>query len=455
MLKSITVLGLARSGIAAAQLALKKGIAVYASDAADNEAVRAAAAELTTQGADVDVGKFDVDKIAKTEAIVVSPGIPPYAPPLNDERLKRKKRISELEFASRFITGKTLAVTGTNGKSTVTAWAGHVLKGAGLRVEVAGNIGNALSNVAMLEEQPDWVVIEASSFQLADIDRFAPNIGVVTNLAPDHLDRYDSVDDYYADKKRMFKNASIDSIWVLNGDDAEVQALAENAAGRRLCFRLDAELGEGEHGAFLARTGELILKVDALRAVLVRKEELKLLGLHNVANALAVSLMSIGTGIPLESIREGLRTFGGLPHRMQVVGNAGGVTWINDSKATNVASTAVALRSETRPTVLLLGGRHKGEPYTTLLPDMANVKTVIAYGEAAAEIEKDLRGSVSIARIEGSFEDAVATAARIAVKGDVILLSPACSSYDMFRNYEERGAAFERLAKARQEETGK
>ena len=447
MYESITVLGLARSGKAAAQLALKQGIKVYASDAADNEAVRSVASELKSLGADVDVGSADVDKITSTEVIVVSPGIPPHAPPFDEKRVAKKKRISELEFASRFVTGKTIAVTGTNGKSTTTAWAGHVLRHAGLNVEVAGNIGNALSNVAMMDVQPEWVVIEASSFQLADIDRFRPDIGVVTNLSPDHLDRYDSIEDYYGDKKRMFKNASNDSIWILNGDQPEVQSLPGDAAGRRLCFRVDAELVEGEHGAFLAhRTDELILKVDSLRASLVKQNELKLFGAHNVANALAVTLMSIGTGIPLESIREGLKSFGGLPHRMEVVADVNGIAWINDSKATNVASTIVALKSMQRPTILLLGGRHKGEPYTELLPYSAQVKAVIAYGEAGDLIEKDLKGSIEVARVKGSFEDVVARAKRIAVKGDAILLSPACSSYDMFNNYEERGAAFARLA---------
>lgn len=447
MFKSIAVLGLARSGVAAAQLALSKGISVYAADAADNEELREVARDLEGKGAAVDLGQADVRKIVDTEAIVVSPGIAPHAAPLNDARLTRKKRISELEFASRFLTGKTIAVTGTNGKSTTTAWAGHVLREAGLNVAVAGNIGNALSNVALQEKQPDWVVIEASSFQLADIDRFVPNIGVVTNLSPDHLDRYDSIDDYYGDKKRLFKNATIDSIWILNGDEPDVQKLPGDASGRRLCFRVEAELGEGEHGAFWARrTDELILKVDSLRASLVRSAELKLLGSHNVANALAVSLVSIGTGIPIQSIRDGLRSFAGLPHRMQVIAERNGIVWINDSKATNVASTAVALRSMKRPTVLLLGGRHKGEPYDGLLPHTANVKTVIAFGEAAPYIERDLKNAVEVARVDGSFEEVMARAARVAVKGDAVLLSPACSSFDMFRNYEERGETFARLA---------
>ncbi|MGQ0813330.1 MAG: UDP-N-acetylmuramoyl-L-alanine--D-glutamate ligase [Gemmatimonadota bacterium] len=443
----ISVLGLARSGTAAAELALSKGIAVYAADAADNEAVREVARNLKNKGAEVDIGRADVDRIAQTDAIVVSPGIPPQAAPLTDTRLAGVKRISEVEFASRFLTARIAAVTGTNGKSTTTALAGHVLSVGGLAVEIAGNIGHALSNVAIKEQQPDWVVVEVSSFQLADIDRFAPNIGVVTNLAPDHLDRYASVDEYYADKKRLFKNASVDSIWILNGDDPVVLKLPGAAPGRRLCFRVNAELGEGEHGAFLAHTGELILKVDALRAVLASAGEFRLLGTHNQANALAAALIAIGTGIPIKAICDGLRTFRGLPHRLELVDEVDGVLWINDSKATNIASTVVALKSLARPTVLLLGGRHKGEPYTKLVPDMEKVKIVIAYGEAAPMIEADLRSAVAVERVAGSFEKVVARAAEFARAGDAVLLSPACSSYDMFRDYEERGNTFKQLAR--------
>ena len=444
--RSIAVLGLARSGRAAVELARKQGIAVYGSDAGDNEQLRATAAHLKSLGADIDIGTSDVAKIASSDVLVVSPGIPPRAAPLNDARLAGMKRISELDFAARFIEAKLIAVTGTNGKSTTTAWAGHILEMGGLRVEVAGNIGNALSNVALLDAQPEWVVVEASSFQLADVDTFTPNIGVVTNLAPDHLDRYASVEQYYADKQKLFKNASVDNIWILNGDEPDVLALPDDAPGRRLCFRVEAEMGDGEHGAFLSNNGHLILKVDALRAELLPADELQLPGKHNQANALAACLMAIGTGIPIASIREGLRSFTGLPHRMQTVSKRGGVIWINDSKATNVASTLVALKSMQKPTVLLLGGRHKGETYRNLLPYMSKVKAVLAYGEAKELIESDLRNDAAVVRVDGGFDEVMKKAADLASPGDVVLLSPACSSYDMFANYEERGDEFARLA---------
>ena len=445
-LRRIAVLGLARSGVAAVELALANGIDVYAADASDTEQLRGRVGEWAGREVEVELGRIDVEKLLKVDAMVVSPGIPPKTPPLDDPRLSKVQRISEVEFASRFLTSRIIAITGTNGKSTTTALVGHLLDTGKVSAVVAGNIGNALSNVALQDPQPSWVVVEVSSFQLADIDKFTPSIGAVTNLAPDHLDRYESVEAYYADKQKLFRNSSIDAIWVLNGDDQQVLDLAGDALGRRLMFRLSTPLEDGEHGAFITSDGDLMLKVDSLRTKLVNASELQILGRHNQANALAAALIAIGTGMPLEALREGLRTFGGLPHRLQVVSNAGGVMWINDSKATNVSSTTVALESMTRPTVLLLGGRHKGEPYTTLLPYMHSVKRVLAYGEAAPTVVNDLEGKIEVEHVKGTFDDVMARAAAIAEAGDAVLLSPACSSFDMFRNYEERGDAFARIA---------
>jgi UDP-N-acetylmuramoylalanine--D-glutamate ligase len=446
--RSIGVLGLARSGRAAAELALARGVSVYAADAADGEELREGARELGRLGADVELGGFNVDKLLSVDAIVVSPGIPPKAPPFNDPRMAGVKRISEVEFAYRFLTSRVIAITGTNGKSTTTALVGHLLKEGGISAVVAGNIGNALSNVALQDVQPAWVVVEVSSFQLADIEEFSPAIGALTNLSPDHLDRYESVERYYADKKKIFMHSSMDTIWVLNADDPDVMALASDAHGRRLLFKTTGVLEEGEHGAFISSEGDLVLKVDLLRTKLVNRSELKILGVHNQANALAASLIAIGTGVPLPSLRAGLRSFTGLPHRLQIVSTRDGVTWIDDSKATNVASAAVALQSMTQPTVLLLGGRHKGEPYTELLPYVQHVKRVLAYGEAADVIAHDLKDKVEVEVVRGAFDDVMRRAAELAEPGDVVLLSPACSSFDMFRNYEERGAAFARLAGA-------
>jgi UDP-N-acetylmuramoylalanine--D-glutamate ligase len=285
-----------------------------------------------------------------------------------------------------------------------------------------------------------WLSVEVSSFQLHDSPHFAPEVGILTNLAPDHLDRYPNVEAYYADKKLLFRNASPSSVWVLNADDPAVLELARGVPGRRVLF----SLAMPADGWFDVPAG--LLRIGG--RMLLRREDLHLLGDHNVANALAAALAVHEAGVPPGLIGEGLRSFQALPHRLEPVREVGGILWINDSKATNIASTVVAIEAMSRPFVLLLGGRHKGEPYTRLGPLLKDrVRLVIAYGEAGPIVEQDLKGQVPLER-GTTFEDVVARARRAAKSGDVVLLSPACSSYDMFKNYEERGATFKRLVEA-------
>lgn len=443
----VGVLGLARSGRAAARLALARGARVYASDMGDSPELRAAAAAIRAAGGDAETGGHDVARLGACDVIVISPGIPPTATVLSDARLAGVPKISELEYAFRHLDAPVLAITGTNGKSTTTALASHLLTTAGYDAPAAGNIGLPLAEVALREDAPDWAVVEASSFQLADIDTFAPRIGVVTNLAPDHLDRYPNVQAYYADKARLFDNASSGSIWVLNGAEPDVLSLGAHAPGTRYLFRIDAPIGAGEHGGWLS-DGRLMLRMGDTETLLVQTAELRILGRHNQANALAAAVASVAAGASVDAVRDGLRTFGGLAHRLEAVGERAGVLWINDSKATNIASTRVALESMTRPTVLLLGGRHKGEPYTQLADVLrGHVRLVIAYGEAAPIITRDLKGIVDVERVDGTFEGIVAQAAGLTRPGEALLLSPACASYDMFRNYEERGNAFRALVR--------
>ena len=442
----IGIIGMARSGRAAALLALVNGHSVYVSDSGDTASLRKTAEALRAEGAQVELGGHSIETLAGCDLLVVSPGVPPTIPALQDARVRAVRRVSELEFAYWFLNSPVIAVTGTNGKSTTTAMIAHVLQRAGMDAPAAGNIGLALSEIAVRPEQPDWVVVEASSFQLADIERFTPRVGVVTNLSPDHLDRYQSVDAYYADKARLFENSNQYSVWVLNGDDAAVVQLPGSAQGRRFYFRTSGELRKSEAGAFLNERGGLVLRLGSIDTEVVRGGELPLLGKHNEANALAAMIAAAAAEIPLEAIHDGLVSFRGLPHRLEVVRDLDGVVWINDSKATNISSTRVALESMTRPTILLLGGKHKGEPYTELLDVLRQrVKLVIAYGEAAPIIEEDLKGKVALERVHGSFEEVVDRAAAAAHGGDVVLLSPACSSFDMFTNYEERGDQFKAL----------
>lgn len=445
----IGVLGLARSGLAAAELALARGAEVYASDGADTPATRAAAERVRAAGGRADVGRHDIAALAGCSRIVLSPGIPPGAAILRDPAVAGIPVVPELEFASGLLDAPMIAVTGTNGKTTVTALISHLLEAGGARAPAGGNIGTALSELVLRREHFDWVVVEASSFQLGGVRDFAPAIGVVTNLAPDHLDRYSGVEAYYADKGRLFGNADERSVWVLNGEDPEVLRLPGAAAGRRLRFRVASAPEPGELGGWLRPDGWLELRTEAGgEEPVIPRHELLLLGAHNVANALAAALAARSAGAPLPAVAEGLRGFRAPAHRMEPVMEQGQVLWINDSKATNLASTRVALRSVDRPLILLLGGRHKGEPYTGLLPDLrGRVRRVVAFGEAGDRIRADLGEHLPVDRVDGTLERVVEHARRVARPGDAVLLSPACSSFDMFDDYEQRGETFVKLAK--------
>ena len=443
----IAVIGLARSGRAVATLLRKHGYNVYASDLASSPDTGRCAEELRSQGIAVDVGRHDLERLARASLVVTSPGVPPSARPLAFSRENGIRVASEVEIALHFLDGpRVIAVTGTNGKTTTTALIAHLLRGLDLEAVEAGNIGTPLSEIAIREQQPKWISLEMSSFQLHDTPSLKPEVGVLTNLSPDHLDRYATVEEYYADKARLFANANGDSLWVVNDDDKTVMAMVRDVAGRKYPFSLTSNEAPGY---FDSVRSELVV----LGAPLLQRHDLPLLGPHNVANALAACLavMVADRSHQTQKARKGmaaaLRTFRSLPHRLELVGEFGGVQWINDSKATNVSSAAVAIDGMERPTVLLLGGRHKGEAYTPLVDAVRKkVKRVIAYGEAAAMIATDLRPVVDVVRLGSDFDEVIRTARATARAGEAILLSPACSSYDMFSNYEERGERFRVLA---------
>ena len=444
----VAIIGLGKSGVAAARLLARDGVRVYASDASDHPyAGHAAEALKSVPWVDVDIGRHDLSKIRQAVGVVVSPGVPPDAPVLAAARHAGVEIVSELDLGFRALAAlhagtRSIAITGTNGKTTTTALVAHLLSAAGLPSTTAGNIGRPLTDLAMATERYQWISLEVSSCQLHDSPNFAPEVGVLTNLAPDHLDRYPSAEAYYADKRLLFRNAHDDDVWVLNADDKLVLDLARGVAGRKVLFSL--VLPRGADAWYDTAGGALRLAGD----VLIKRDELHLLGDHNVANALAAALAVREAGVPAGLLAQGLRSFRALPHRLEPVREVGGVLWINDSKATNIAATTVAVIAMQRPFVLLLGGRYKGEPYTSLAPLLAErCRLVIAYGEAGRLVEQDLGGRVPLER-GTTFEDVLARARRAAQPGDAVLLSPACSSYDMFKNYEERGATFRRLVEA-------
>ncbi|MBW3534972.1 MAG: UDP-N-acetylmuramoyl-L-alanine--D-glutamate ligase [Gemmatimonadetes bacterium] len=447
---SVSILGLGASGVAAARLALSTGGDVYVSDLRSDAKAAAGGATLQELGADVELGRHDLERIARSDTVVVSPGIPPDAPLLRALRDRGKRWISEPEYAFRFLRRPLIAVTGTNGKTTTVALIAHLLREGGVEVGLGGNIGAGLGppacDLVMEHPQPDWHVWEMSSFQLADIETFRPDIGVLTNLAPDHLDRYGSVEAYYADKARLFENADPDSRWVLNADDDGVLALARDAAGERWYF--SAQAGSRRGGRL--EDGLLVLDMgDGQVEPLLRRSALPLLGTHNLANALAAAVVARLAGVPAGALGAGLRTVRPLAHRLQAVVERDGVLWVNDSKATNVAAAASAVRSLTRPLVILLGGKDKGEDLGPLADALeARARVAVTYGAAGPRIADALEGRVPVVRAGSDMEEVVRVARDHARKGDLILLSPACSSFDMFEDYEERGERFAALAYA-------
>ena len=449
--KEAAVIGLARSGVAAALLLRREGIAVYASDASKDPAAASHSnapppeALLREAGAEVQVGGHDLGRIARAGVCVVSPGVPPTAPPVRAAREAKVPIVSELDVGFAAMPGlKYAVITGTNGKTTTTALTEHLLKQAGVAAVAAGNIGTPLAALALEGQLPEWAVVEASSFQLHDTHELVPTIGAMTNLAPDHLDRYSNLESYYADKDLLYRNARPESVWVINADDAEVERRAAGRHGQWLRFSL-----QGRADGWYDRNGNRLM-LDGV--ALLSRPELALFGDHNVANALCAALLVRQAGVAPARIAEGLRSFRALPHRMEPVGQVGGVVWINDSKATNIASTLVAVQALQQPFVLLLGGRHKGEPYTALAAAAGHrCRAVVAYGESRDQIARDLAGLVPVVPKGTDFPEVLRTARELARPGDAVLLSPACSSYDMFQNYEDRGAQFRAAVEAMKE----
>ncbi len=437
----VAVIGLGRSGSAATRLLCQAGVVVYASDGGSGPALEATAAALRVVGATVEVGRHDLDRIRRASAAVLSPGVPPDAPPVLAARAAGIPVLAEAELGLRALgpAVRFAAVTGTNGKTTTTSLVAHLLSAAGLSARAVGNIGTPVSEIALAAERPAVLAVELSSFQLHDMPTIRPTVGVLTNLAPDHLDRYPTLADYYGDKMRMVANATRESFWITNEDDRASAEWFGSPKGRRRRFSI-----RGPSDGWYDREGDCLKLGDV---VIIERSRFPLLGDHNVANALAAALAAHAFGASVAAIGQGLATIPRLAHRIEPIREVRGVLWINDSKATNISSTEVAVAAMQRPFVLLLGGRHKGEPYDRLAPLLGRCRAVVAFGEARPLIVGDLG---QLVRVEPAttFEEAMAVAAAAASPGDVVLLSPACSSYDQFANYEQRGARFRALVEA-------
>jgi len=426
------VVGLARSGVAAALALRARGGEVVACDAAPvSDETRA---ELAAAGVPVHAPTEAVELVPGASTVVKSPGVPQQAAVVATARREGLRVIGELEIGWRLLANEFIAVTGSNGKTTTAEWIGHVHRTANAEVVVAGNVGTALTTLPGVLAADAVVVCEASSFQLEDTEAFAPEAAVLLNLAEDHLDRHGSFDAYRAAKLRVFAAQPPAAIAVAPSD------LVTDVVGEaeRITFGRGGDL---EH-----RDGRLYWR----RHLLMEASEIRLRGAHNRENAMATAAVCLARGVPHAAVREGLATFTGVPHRMEEIARIDGVLYVNDSKATNVASAVVAIESFAAHTVhAILGGSAKGSDYAPLAQPLAeHAKAAYLIGETAGEI-RDAIATAGVKVVEsGDLEHAVAAARADAREGDVVLLSPACASYDQYRSFEERGEHFKALVNA-------
>lgn len=446
--KRILVVGLGKSGVASAIFLRKQGAQVTVSDVRSVEALAAELPALLDAGIMVEAGGHGLLTFRRQDLIVVSPGVPFDTPELVQARNLGTPVIGELELASRFLKGNILAITGSNGKTTTTALCGEIFRAGGQPTQVGGNIGVPV--IALISESSDqgWNVLEVSSFQLETIVDFQPKIAVILNITPDHLDRHGSMENYIAAKERIFLNQTAADFLVLNAEDPQTQqaAIRANAqifwiSGRRPV----------RQGAFVYQDAIVwrATEQSAPEPVLPLKE-IPLKGSHNVENVLAAVCAAKLAGISAEVIRKSVAAFRAVEHRLEFVARIHGVEFYNDSKATNVDATMKAIAAFPGGIHLILGGKDKDSDYTTLVPLLKErVRAVYTIGAAAEKIEKQIAGATQIIPSQ-TLERAIEQAASQAQSGDVVLLAPACSSFDQFENYEHRGRCFKQFVLARQ-----
>jgi len=433
------VVGLARSGAAVARTLAERGEEVVGVDSGSPPE----AAGLDGTGVEVHTDVDGSELLPRVNAVIKSPGVPNQAPVIAAARERGTPVIGELEASWRLVPNCFVAVTGTNGKTTVTELAGHLWRTAGEPVAVAGNVGTPLASLVDELDPRATVVCEASSFQLEDSESFAPECAVFLNLTPDHLDRHGSLDEYLEAKLRIFANQSNDDLAVYNGDEPALEGRDLGGCARRVAF---CRGRGGDPDCELALDEGVIFWGDE---PLVEASELRLVGPHNVENAMAAAAAALTMGLPREAVVDGLRSFGGVPHRLERIAEIDGVLYVNDSKATNVAAAAAALRSFEGGVRAILGGSLKGGGFEDLAEPVAE-RCVACYliGEAADQLAEDLAAihgaGIELRHCDGLTE-AVRAAAADASPGEVVLLAPACASFDQYRDFEERGEHFRAL----------
>jgi UDP-N-acetylmuramoylalanine--D-glutamate ligase len=435
--RKVVVVGAGRSGRSAVDLLQARGAAVSLADSGgidDAEALRA-------RGIAVFAGPHQDELFARADLIVLSPGVPASERSVASARARGVPVIGEVELAYRWLQGRVIAITGTKGKSTTTTLTARMLAEGGFDATAGGNLGVALSSLVDRATPASVHVVEVSSFQLETIDTFHPWISVFVNLSPDHLDRHGSFEEYRQAKAAVFRNQTSDDWAVVNADDPGVLELVKAARARRVDFALDAPVDRG-----VTVDGEYVVeRRDGTSRRVMPVEAVRLPGRHLLADALAATAASLLAGVEPSAIERAVRSFRGLEHALERVADVGGVVFVNDSKATNVVSARRAIESFDRGVVPILGGRYKGGDFGDLRDAVAaRASGIVVIGEAAGRIESALGDLVPVARA-ASMEEAVAAGYRMAPPGGVVVLAPACSSFDMFSDYAARGRAF-RLA---------
>jgi UDP-N-acetylmuramoylalanine--D-glutamate ligase len=454
--KQVVIIGLARSGESAAKLLIKLGANVLISDQKDEEQLKEIVDRLKSEYPQIEfhLGGHPEEIFDGVDLVVVSPGVPYNIPILEKVRGKGIPVIGEIELAYGVCRSPIIAITGTKGKSTTSTLTGQILsktykKG---KVVVAGNIGIPLSNYVLDLIESDLLVLEISSFQLETTANFRPKVSVILNIMQDHLDRHKDLEEYFNAKYRIFANQTEEDYTILNADDPLASACASRNRAKVLMFSSQQKL---DNGVYL-ENGNIMAKLpDSDKIIVCKSDDLRIHGRHNLENAMAAIIVSLIYDADTNEVADVLRNFNGIEHALEFVGEANGIKFINDTKATNVVSLKAALESMSNGVVLIIGGRDKGNDYTPIIPLIKDkVKHLVIIGESADKIQKSLEGVTNPHRAK-SMEDAVFTAYKLAVRGDSVLLSPACASFDMFQDYAERGRIFKEIAKRIVEEHGK
>ena len=438
--KKISIIGAVRSGIGAAKLVKKLGGVPFVSDAGSKEKLSSSISVLSENNIEFETGAHS-EKVFDCDLMVISPGVPTDSNVVIEAIKRNIKLISEVELASYFCKGKIVAITGTNGKTTTTALCSHVFNSCGFKTYSAGNIGLAFSEIALDVKENEYVALEVSSFQLDYIDDFKPHIAVILNITPDHLNRYNNkYENYIEAKLRIYKNQSTDDFLIINNDNNDLMSSLKNRKSRSYYFSLsEPQL----NGCYLS-DGQIIFNKNGELLFSCSIDDINLKGEHNIMNSMAVITAAKIFGFENQKIKDGLKSFKGVEHRLELVREIDGVKFINDSKATNVDSVWYALRSFDEPIFLILGGQDKGNDYNKIRNLVVDkVEKIYAIGSSSDKIFNFFHKIVKV-EVKGTLEEAVLEANMEARENEIVLLSPACASFDMFDNYEHRGQVFKK-----------